>query len=294
MISLKFAKKEIPDYLSVRSIVSVWHMNLLTVKNGDEEHDFPELFYVENGEHTVLLDDVPYHLDKGQVIIYAPHAFHRSVPGKVCSADVGIIGFEADTPDIFSMCNKVMTLTDAQKAALDSLIEQGTKIFVKTKSGITPHCITLREGISQKELQLFKHRLELFLIDVFGVCEAPSDNRGKYKREQFNKVVEYMKRNLSKSLSLEGIAAVSSMSPSKLSGLFKEQSGIGPITYLNKLRISEAQRLIRDTSMNFTEISELVGMGSIHYFSRLFKKLTDTTPSEYAASLTKNKSGMEP
>lgn len=282
---MKYAKTEIPDYLSVRSILSVWHINLITVKNGDEEHDFPELFYVENGEHTVLLDDVPYHLDNGQVIIYAPHAFHRGVPGKICTADVGIISFEADTPDIFSMCNKVITLTEAQKATLDSLIETGTKIFGRTKPGVIPYGMILKEGISQKELQLFKHRLELFLIDVFGVCETPSDNRGKYKREQFSKVVEYLKRNLSKPLSLEEIAAVSSMSPSKLSGLFKEQSGIGPITYLNKLRISEAQRLIRDTSMNFTEISELVGTGSIHYFSRLFKKLTGITPSEYAKRL---------
>jgi YesN/AraC family two-component response regulator len=48
------------------------------------------------------------------------------------------------------------------------------------------------------------------------------------------------------------------------------------------LKIKEAKRLIREGQMNFTEISEFLGFSSIHYFSKLFKKPTGKSPSEYA------------
>ena len=43
-----------------------------------------------------------------------------------------------------------------------------------------------------------------------------------------------------------------------------------------------AKRMIKETSFNFTEISEKLGFSGVHYFSRLFKKHVGMTPSEYA------------
>ena len=52
------------------------------------------------------------------------------------------------------------------------------------------------------------------------------------------------------------------------------------------LKLKEAKRLIRESSLNFTEISELLGFNSLHYFSRLFKERVGMTPSEYARSVS--------
>jgi len=42
--------------------------------------------------------------------------------------------------------------------------------------------------------------------------------------------------------------------------------------------------MIRKGYHNFTEISDILGYTSIHYFSQAFKKATGMTPSEYAIS----------
>ena len=49
----------------------------------------------------------------------------------------------------------------------------------------------------------------------------------------------------------------------------------------------QAKLLIRENSLNFTEIANTLGYSSIHYFSRQFKKITGMTPSEYSGSIKK-------
>lgn len=287
-------KVNIADCLSVHSIMSVWHVNLANITGGNEEHDFPEIFYVEKGQHTTLLDDVPYEISEGQVIIYAPHAFHRGLPGVKGTATVGIICFASDFCDLCAICNRVITLTANQRTMIEELIKEGCEMFEFVKHpDYEKRGLFIRSGVSPREVHLFKYKLELFLTDVFGVNAIAAKSRTGYRKEQFDKTVMYLKANLCTPLSLDGIAAEFQMSNSTLSALFKDQCGIGPITYLNKLRISEAQRLIRETNLTFTEIAERVGFSSIHYFSRMFKNVSGMTPTAYAES-SKINNGMEP
>ena len=78
------------------------------------------------------------------------------------------------------------------------------------------------------------------------------------------------------------------MSVSKLKLLFREKAGTGPIDYWIRLRIERAQELIRQGTMNYTEIAESLGFASLHYFSRQFKRVTGTSPSQYAVTLKKD------
>lgn len=285
---MSYAKVELSDCMSVRSIESVWHINLADVKGGNEKHDFPELFYVEKGSHTTVLDDIPYYLTEGQIIIYAPGAYHCGLPGARSTATVGIVAFEAEHCNIGAMSNRVITLTETQRSMIDEIISLGSELFTrpplaKTSGGTDG--IVLRAGASADRVQKFKHMFELFLIDVFGVNEHFSDNRTNYKKERFDRTVAFLRANMSTTLTIEDIAAAAAMSPSGLSALFKEQCGTSPITYFNTLKITEAQRLIRSTSLNFTEIAERLGICSVHYFSKLFKKFTGITLSEYVKTL---------
>ena len=60
-----------------------------------------------------------------------------------------------------------------------------------------------------------------------------------------------------------------------------KECGMGMIAYVNRLRIEEAGRLIREGTLNFTEIAGTLGFSSLHYFSRVFKSTTGVSPSEY-------------
>ena len=49
--------------------------------------------------------------------------------------------------------------------------------------------------------------------------------------------------------------------------------------------LEKAKELIRENDKNFTQISEELGFSTVHYFSRLFKKKTGMTPTEYRSSV---------
>ena len=59
-------------------------------------------------------------------------------------------------------------------------------------------------------------------------------------------------------------------------------SGNLPVgTYLQKLRVDEAARLLRETDKTVTEIAELSGFGDVKSFYTVFKREMDVTPGEY-------------
>ena len=55
--------------------------------------------------------------------------------------------------------------------------------------------------------------------------------------------------------------------------------------YFTSLKMEEAKRLIQKSDLNFTEISAQLGYDSIHYFSKVFKKHTGLSPSDFAKKI---------
>lgn len=101
----------------------------------------------------------------------------------------------------------------------------------------------------------------------------------------FNQLVKYLEERVYESISLDELVSEFHFSKTHLSHTFKVHSGQTILTYYNNLKIEEAKRLILDTDMNFSQISNQLNFSSLHYFSRLFKKHTSMSPSEYQNSV---------
>ena len=82
-------------------------------------------------------------------------------------------------------------------------------------------------------------------------------------------------------LTLEDMAAKSGVSVSYFCMLMKHTTGMSFVNYLTGLRIDQACVLLRDTRDNITDVCYRVGFNDYSHFSRQFKKVTGTTPSEY-------------
>ena len=85
-------------------------------------------------------------------------------------------------------------------------------------------------------------------------------------------------------LMLQDVARAVSMSNSRFSTVFAQQSGKTFTEYLTGLRLNRAKELLRDTEMKSAEIALEVGYSDAHYFSYLFRKNLGITPSEYRHS----------
>lgn len=77
------------------------------------------------------------------------------------------------------------------------------------------------------------------------------------------------------------IATNMCISRSLLFNKVKNITGMGIVDYVNKLRIERSIVLLTTTTMNITEISEVVGFSSLRYFSKVFKSIKGEIPSAY-------------
>jgi two-component system response regulator YesN len=99
--------------------------------------------------------------------------------------------------------------------------------------------------------------------------------------ENTRKAIEYMEGNYHTGISLKDIARDVNINSSYLSRLFKNDTGINVMDYLNKIRIDRSISLIEEGKYPLKEIMFKVGIQNYNYFFKLFKKYTGLTPTDY-------------
>lgn len=92
-----------------------------------------------------------------------------------------------------------------------------------------------------------------------------------------------LSQNLGRSWSVDGMAAEVRMSAPHFQRLFKEETGVTPMAYLQSLRMERARELLSDTHcyLGVKEVGYQVGIPNKGQFTREFRKLTGSTPTEF-------------
>lgn len=93
--------------------------------------------------------------------------------------------------------------------------------------------------------------------------------------------LQHMAQHLREPLSVEALAKRAGLSPSRLAHLFKQQVGASIIDTLLALRLKQAARLLRFSSLNVQQVANEVGFQSAFYFSRQFKAFFALSPTDY-------------
>lgn len=269
----EYAKSPVDNIVTVTSIVTALRVDLRNRIANTENHNFPEIFCMVEGQGCTTVNGIAHTLRAGQIIIYAPNSVHGKGTGGIAE----IISFETATPFPSEYCDRVITLTGSQRLLLHQIIEETCPMF-ETRIGVKG--MVLKNHIDPYTVQNTKNKLELFLLDII----RPGKN---YRRDRINQVTDYMMQNIHRMLTLLEMSNELGMSISSLKRLVLETYSQSPAEYFTDLKTEEAKRLIVNSPMNMTEISELLGFSSVHYFSRVFKQKTGKTPSEYKKELSK-------
>ena len=101
-----------------------------------------------------------------------------------------------------------------------------------------------------------------------------------------NSVIGYIAANYSRPVGLQEAAEYLSISESHLSRLFKEETGLNFLQYLNAWRINKAIQLMSDPRRNISEIAGECGFPSPGYFAKIFKRFSGKTPSQYRDNIS--------
>lgn len=143
-----------------------------------------------------------------------------------------------------------------------------------------------RDQYSQDISRLIFEQVILQLLDT----QLPQENQQRFwmpmkkNAEDLHgtaaDIAEYIDKHYMKTFSLEDLSANLRYNKAYLCKLFKDATGMTIIHYLNYVRISHAYDLICYTSNSMSNISLMLGFSSVHYFSRMFKKVCGMPPGE--------------
>lgn len=103
----------------------------------------------------------------------------------------------------------------------------------------------------------------------------------KQSNQIVNMAVEYINEHYMESLSLTKVAEEVGVTPGYLTTLFAQTIGDGFVDYLNKIRVDRACNYLHDGQLKIYEVAYKVGFKDEKYFTRVFKKITKVSPSQF-------------
>ena len=292
MIMFESFSHHLPVCISITHLSALYHNVSMFGKNvKTEAHTAPELFYIREctGTHEILIGGRVHSLKSGQLIIVPPDTMHCNAHKNRSVADM--IQFATDS-DLSALYGKVLTLSAKQKQSFAELITIGVRLFTCSPPPGYSRGVGLHKRANAFELQKFKNRMELFLLDLYLAQFEPEASKRPNKElsseEQFDRFVIYMNKNLDKPISLTEMADAFFVSTSTVQKLFYRFAGCAPMQYFLELKLSRAKEMLCTTSLNYTQISQMLGFSTVSYFSNFFKKRTGLSPSEYAATINES------
>lgn len=240
-----------------------------------ETHDYYELTYIDHGTLDTSVDGQKYRLQKYDLILYYPGQFHTQSTDSQSTCSYLTITFDMKNELKGDLKNRVF---HTRKDIYQVLSE-----FMK--------CIQT-EGYMNSELTLLYLKQVLILLYQFDEKEEEAQvttgnpMQEHYESTLLNEILVFINNNVYKSFTVEDLCLKFSISRSSLQNLFKTNIHITPKQYISNVKLNQAKIMIHEHNRTISEISDILGFTSIHYFSRKFKLQYGVSPTEYAKSIS--------
>lgn len=95
----------------------------------------------------------------------------------------------------------------------------------------------------------------------------------------------YVEEHYMEDISVLDIASAFGYSEAYFCKLFKQNFGKNFVTYLTEYRVELAKKALEDLSCNVKEVGQRVGYADSNYFTKVFRRITGMSPSEYRNQL---------
>ena len=124
--------------------------------------------------------------------------------------------------------------------------------------------------------------LVLHLLANYGVAKPKMPSpRGKLTSFQLRTVVDFIRSQLDKDVSLIALAECAHISPFHFARLFRATVGVPPHQFVLRLRLQRATRLITAGQLTLAQIAVECGFHDQPHFTRAFHRVCRMTPAEY-------------
>lgn len=268
-----FNYSNISSSLDISEIYTKFYQEKGTNYNfSGEKHSYWELTYVDKGELLTTIDGVSYHLKQGDLIFYAPMQFHTQSTFEKISSSYLTINFKMNFNHADLLCNKIFSLKRDSYFIVTRLIEELSN-----------------DNLYSNDLSLCYLKqliIQMLRLDNSHFHSKPTTHMQQtYENELLNDILLYIDDNIYEKISVSTLCEHFCISTSMLHSLFRKNMNNTAKNYINELKLSKSKELIRNSTHTLSEISEMLGFSSIHYFSKKFKSYFNISPTEYSKSI---------
>ncbi len=174
--------------------------------------------------------------------------------------------------------------------------EKGTELIRKIRQKSKDTSIVILTAYGSKEVVLESLRagaddfldkvsdIETIRAVIEKIIDSKRKNRSLPESGGSGKIEEmkrYIDKNCYKRFTLENVASEVHLTPKYASRLFKEKTGLSFTDYRLKVKLEEAKKLLKSTSLSISSIAYKIGYMNPESFMRKFKDHYGRTPTEY-------------
>lgn len=256
-----------------------WHneMEICYIKSGygkylinGNEYTFKQgdLFIINNDEIHVCYDD---HDLTMQVILFDPTL--------IWSGGSNFLDYEYvrpffETDGHFS--NKLLMDDDSIPLITDVLNEIEQEYVCESKG----HELMIKALLMKLMTLITRYTVQ----DTFPGSDSVATERqtiSSVANDHIKDVIEYIEHHYTEAITLNDLADIGQMSIPYLSSSFKALSGVSPIDYTIRIRLSAAKKELTHTDHSILSIAQNCGFNSLSNFNHLFKSFVGMSPRDY-------------
>lgn len=256
-----------PLTISGCGIYRLVHQNAITTIRPSGRKDY-QLLYISEGKACFHSEGKETELPAGYMALYRPgekqhYSYYAKDNPEVCW--IHFSGFES-----CGILDKIGFLGNhfLYCGTSSHYLEAFRRIILELQ--LKRPCFEELVGLYLRQLLTEVHRSQINSI----TCKCPH-------QKEMEAAVHYFNETFSQNISIEEYAKNQHMSICWFIRSFKRYMNMTPMQYITSIRINKAKELLKNSDYNIQEISNLSGYENSLYFSRIFKKYTGFSPSEY-------------
>ncbi|MDF2726032.1 MAG: AraC family transcriptional regulator [Paenibacillus sp.] len=265
--------------------IMYWGASPGLLANQYHKHSFYEICLCTRGGGTYRENEERYRIEPGVAFCSRPEVYHQIVPDP--DQELYLL-FVAFLPSPGTLPPEAADAFGHLRAEGPALIREaaGTAaahlwlaLLQTAASGLLwEKSAELLKGIAYSLLLAFpalfaEERLHRSVVAPAGTIHTIALQAGLYIRD-----------NLAEPLFVKHIADYLHLSERHLSRIFEQEHNISVGDYIRQERVRSAEELLRQGELSIKEIARQTGFGSVHYFSRIFRRETGWSPAAYRRS----------
>lgn len=248
------------------------------------QHNSYEIYYLLDGERNYFIKDRTYHIYKGDLVLIPPHIIHKTTTINDSNEHERLLINIRDSY-LLSLMDNLHSFN------WFGCFNESSPVFtleLPLQKKIQDHLFLIYNTHKHHNENLVK----LLLLQLLIMLNEHLHSQHQHirlspfnlKESKVHSMVTYINEHYAEPISLETLSKKFYLSSYYICRIFKEVTGFSFNEYLNQVRILEAKKYLQRDDLTITDISFLVGFGSITHFGRVFKKVTHMSPGQYKKS----------